>query len=74
MEQNESLVAALSTWLHDDPIVYACLTHQKQAELSDRETLLEMVSLMADRHVVMSKKFMDCMAHLPASYPITREN
>jgi len=70
MENDKPLMEELARWLYTDTLIYQCLKMQAETGLSDRNTLVALVTMMADRNAQIEQRLMDCMARLPA--PIVR--
>jgi len=64
---NTSLFEELSQWAYSDPLIYDGITAQQVGNLSDRETLLSLVKLMAERHQHTMRAYTKILEERPPS-------
>jgi len=67
MNEETPLIEELQKWFRIDPLVYQCLTMQESTGLSDRATLVALVTMMADRHQHLEASYKNLLKRVPPS-------
>lgn len=66
MDDDQPLIQQLAALAWNDPIIYGCLNAQVAEHLTNEQTLIRMVKMMAERNEHMNRLNQALSAHVPS--------